>query len=164
MGSTSRSKSPVAKKFLAVASTFGIPSNRAAQRELKKLIRKGVPPELRGEVWYACSGGQQKKNCAPRGGTYRDLVARFDAIDIDDPQRPKYSVADQIRRDLPRTFPTNTIIKSEEGTQRLRRILGAYSERNEALGYCQSMNFIAGTLLMVMEEENAFWTFAAMVE
>lgn len=30
--------------------------------------------------------------------------------------------------------------------------------------YGQSMNVIAGTLLLFMEEEQAFWTFAYMVE
>ena len=48
----SRSNSQITKKFLSMVGTLGIPSNRAAQRDLKKLIRKGVPPELRSEVWY----------------------------------------------------------------------------------------------------------------
>ena len=76
----------------------------------------------------------------------------------------RFAVADQIRRDIPRTFPTNSIISTEEGKERLRRVLGAYSERNPTLGYCQSMNFVAGSLLIFMEEENAFWTFAAIIE
>jgi len=29
----------------------------------------------------------------------------------------------------------------------LRRVLQAFAVRNEAVGYCQSMNFVAGVLL-----------------
>ena len=47
----SRTNSQITKKFLGMVGSLGIPSNRAAQRDLKKLIRKGVPPELRPEVW-----------------------------------------------------------------------------------------------------------------
>lgn len=31
-----------------------------AQKQLKKLIRNGIPPHLRGEVWYHCSGAYEK--------------------------------------------------------------------------------------------------------
>ena len=47
----SRTTSQITKKFLGVVGSLGIPSNRAAQRDLKKLIRKGIPPELRSQVW-----------------------------------------------------------------------------------------------------------------
>ena len=33
-----------------------------------------------------------------------------------------------------------------------------------AVGYCQSMNFLAATLLLFMEEQHAFWCLAALVE
>jgi len=92
---------------------------------------------------------------------YSALVARFEAIKRGE---PKYAVVDQINRDLPRTFNNNIKIKSEIGQQMLKRVLGAYSERNETLGYCQSMNFIAATLLLIMPEEKSFWVFCAIIE
>ena len=46
----------------------------------------------------------------------------------------------------------------------LRRILGAYTIRNPAVGYCQSMNFIVGILMLFFEEEKVFWVLAAIVE
>jgi hypothetical protein len=43
----SRKRSPLTKKFLSVVGALGVPSQRLAQRTLKKLIRKGIPPDLR---------------------------------------------------------------------------------------------------------------------
>jgi hypothetical protein len=40
----------------------------------------------------------------------------------------------------------------------------AYAERNSALGYCQSMNFICAILLLHMECDDVFWCLAALVE
>jgi hypothetical protein len=50
------------------------------------------------------------------------------------------------------------------GRQALRRVLRAYARRNPAVGYCQSMNFLAATCLLAMPEEDAFWVLAALVE
>ncbi len=30
------------------------------QRKVKKLIRRGIPPELRGQIWLKCAGGLEK--------------------------------------------------------------------------------------------------------
>lgn len=48
--------------------------------------------------------------------------------------------------------------------QPLKNILLAYSLRNPAVGYCQSMNFVCAMLLLHLEEEQAFWALAALVE
>ena len=46
----------------------------------------------------------------------------------------------------------------------LKNILLAYSVRNPQVGYCQSMNFLCAMLLLYLEEEQAFWVLAALVE
>ena len=46
----------------------------------------------------------------------------------------------------------------------MRRLLDAYSHRNPATGYCQSMNFIAASLLLHMPEPRAFWAFCCLLE
>ena len=43
-------------------------------------------------------------------------------------------------------------------------MLVAYANRNRDVGYCQSMNFLAAVLLLVVDEESAFWCLAAIVE
>lgn len=59
----------------------------------------------------------------------------------------------QIELDLKRTFPEEPRCMTESFVNSLRNILIAYSVRNSSIGYCQGMNFIAGKLLLVLEEE-----------
>jgi hypothetical protein len=47
--------------------------------------------------------------------------------------------------------------------QSLRRLLLAFSMYSPAIGYCQSLNYIAGMLLLFMSEEEAFWTFVMTI-
>mmetsp|Transcript_23206 Transcript_23206/g.39284 ORF Transcript_23206/g.39284 Transcript_23206/m.39284 type:complete len:360 (+) Transcript_23206:232-1311(+) len=46
----------------------------------------------------------------------------------------------------------------------LKNILLAYSLRNPEVGYCQSMNFLCAMLLLHLDEEQAFWVLASLVE
>jgi hypothetical protein len=66
---------------------------------------------------------------------------------------------------LGRTFLDAKHDKSpEELMDSLRNVLATYSKRNPTVGYCQGMNFIAGRLLNFMDEEEAFWTLAMIIE
>ena len=46
----------------------------------------------------------------------------------------------------------------------LRNVLQTYVKRNPTVGYCQGMNFIVGRMLLYMNEEQAFWTLAQIIE
>ena len=74
--------------------------------------------------------------------------------------------AKQIELDLLRTLPNNKHFESLEsdGTQRLRRVLTAFSRHNPVVGYCQGLNRLASVSLLFMPEENAFWCLVAIVE
>lgn len=84
--------------------------------------------------------------------------------------------------DLHRTFPENKAfrpytvdgssntppISAEEKNnipiiKSLRRLLLAFSLYSPSIGYCQSLNYIAGMLLLFMSEEEAFWTFVMTI-
>lgn len=71
--------------------------------------------------------------------------------------------AEQIEKDLHRTFPKNSSLSGDSAAQ-LRRLLNAYACHNPAVGYCQGMNFIAGLLLLFMPEEAAFSGLATLVD
>ena len=64
-------------------------------------------------------------------------------------------VQNQIRKDLPRTFPRHPALDGD-GRLALERVLVAVARARPAVGYCQGMNFLAGVLLLHMEEKHAF--------
>lgn len=153
-----------AKAGKAVKQVFSSFANAAEvlllSRQFDSLLRSGVPPHLRGRVWWMCSGAAEKQSAAGED-SYPNLVKRLHML--------SKCASMEIEKDLPRTFPVEQETDSEERLRKssmgeLRRVLQAYSLRNPAIGYCQSMNFLAAVLLHHMEEEEAFWVLVAMVE
>jgi hypothetical protein len=69
----------------------------------------------------------------------------------------------QIDKDLHRTFPDHPMMDTS-GRAALRRILGAYSIRNPSVGYCQGLNFLAATFMLLFNEEDAFWCLVVVIE
>ena len=53
----------------------------------------------------------------------------------------------------------------EIGQQMMMKILETYSLIDEKVGYCQSMNFLCGFLLLMSgaKESEVFWVFKAML-
>ena len=50
----SRPSTKIGKKFMTIFS-----SKLKSQKQVKELIRNGIPPELRGDIWWACSVSRQ---------------------------------------------------------------------------------------------------------
>nr|AAC28996.1 unknown protein [Arabidopsis thaliana] len=92
----------------------------------------------------------------------------------------------QIEKDLPRTFPGHPAL-DDDFRNALRRLLTAYARHNPSVGYCQygymltkmnisvicylvsinhvqAMNFFAALLLLLMPEENAFWSLTGIID
>mmetsp|Transcript_65384 Transcript_65384/g.120538 ORF Transcript_65384/g.120538 Transcript_65384/m.120538 type:complete len:472 (+) Transcript_65384:3-1418(+) len=130
------------------------------QSELKELLRKGVPDEYRGEVWWSilrCEDyrSNQEAKLQLQGSAYSHYMKQ----DFD----PK--VAEEIERDLPRTFPDHKKFRSVAGRSQLRNVLRAFAKHAPRVQYCQGLNFIAALLLIVLaDEEKAFWALAAAVD
>lgn len=127
--------------------------------KLRRYVRKGIPAEWRGNAWWHFARGQEKLN--KNKGLYDKLLSQ-----MNDKGKKKKAITDLdvIERDLHRTFPDNIHFQREtfqddEPTmiRALRRVLVAFSWYNPKIGYCQSMNFLAGLLLLFMDEERAFW-------
>ena len=121
--------------------------------ELKKFIRKGIPPEWRGKAWFHFVNGDELMN--NNKGVYENLILKLNQC--------KY--IDAIEKDLNRTFPDNIYFTDSNNDNNstnpmldaLSRVLKAFSIYNTKIGYCQSLNFICGMLLIFMSEEEAFW-------
>ncbi|EMS65265.1 TBC1 domain family member 8B [Triticum urartu] len=147
------------------------------KEELECLVHGGLPMALRGELWQAFVGvGARRVE-----GYYGSLLASEGELEdggcsdslasegVD--ERPEVLSAfsaeekckGQIEKDLPRTFPGHPAL-DDVGRNALRRLLLAYARHNPTVGYCQAMNFFAGLLLLLMPEENAFWTLAGIID
>jgi hypothetical protein len=63
-----------------------------------------------------------------------------------------------IKQDLTRTFPHNEFYRDEVNLGKLGNVIASYAGINKEVGYCQGMNFLAGMLLQLSEdEEDTFW-------
>eukprot|EP00002_Diphylleia_rotans_P033925 TRINITY_DN7259_c0_g2_i1.p1 TRINITY_DN7259_c0_g2~~TRINITY_DN7259_c0_g2_i1.p1 ORF type:complete len:686 (+),score=98.02 TRINITY_DN7259_c0_g2_i1:50-2107(+) len=134
---------------------IGSQSNRIVRSsQLRKLVGNGIPSELRGQIWQVLSHVDSQKSRFPV--TYQNIKETFE-----DEVLFHESIIDN---DLLRTFPGHGFINSPTILQRLRRILRSYAAVTPEVGYCQSMNFIAGTLLLFMSEEEAFWMLFHIVD
>jgi len=180
---------------------------------LLRLVRRGLPHERRGVIWFAFSGGAQLSAENPSAYTQlcdqvvhecdrglsassantlaRQATAAAPAVSAPAHSEEsaaaascsaassaacsssvsstsvsrRWSVVEQVLKDVPRTFPGHPRFSGPLGlSNALRRVLLAYSRRNPSVGYCQGMNFVAGFLLLHMPEEHAFWTLCAVVE
>ncbi|XP_043342378.1 TBC1 domain family member 2A isoform X1 [Cervus canadensis] len=129
----------------------------APSAELKQLLRAGVPHEHRPRVWRWLIRRRVQHLQAP--GCYQELLSRGQAC--------KHPAARQIELDLNRTFPNNKHFTCPTSgfPDKLRRVLLAFSWQNPTIGYCQGLNRLAAIALLVLdEEESAFWCLVAIVE
>ena len=159
------------KKWHALMKSYGLSVEKPIRfppksDKVKRYIRKGVPPEWRGAAWWWYSGGPGFVAKHPE--MYRRLLEDVQAGKLSDNDR------EHIERDLHRTFPDNARFKPDNTTspdtsrkstepevpivRALRRVLQAFAVHNPSIGYCQSLNFIAGLLLLFLDqnEEQAF--------
>ncbi|KAJ4986053.1 TBC domain-containing protein [Stagonosporopsis vannaccii] len=153
-------------KWIALMAKQGLSTNEPTKfpemnEKVKRYARKGYPPEWRGAMWWYYSGGQHTLQQKEYIGLYASLAARIrrDELNKDD--------KDAIERDLDRTFPDNIHFRPEPATdlldgesddepaliQDLREVLSCFALNNPSIGYCQSLNFIAGLLLLFLKQD-----------
>lgn len=61
--------------------------------------------------------------------------------------------AEEIKKDIDRTFHEHIFFHLKEGQKSLERVLKALSLVFKDVGYCQGMNFVAAILVMHCNEE-----------
>ncbi|KAA3454072.1 gtpase-activating protein [Gossypium australe] len=155
------------------------------KEELKVLVRGGVPMALRGEIWQAFVGVRRRRV----ENYYQNLLAN-ETNSGNNTNQNSYQSDGKVsatksacgpekwkgqiekfeipnywfwKQDLPRTFPGHPAL-DDDGRNALRRLLTAYARHNPSVGYCQAMNFFAAFLLLLMPEENAFWTLKGIID
>ncbi|KAM6972614.1 TBC1 domain family member 1 [Aplochiton taeniatus] len=114
-------------------------------------VGQGVPRQHRGEIWKLLSEQYLLRQSVP---------SRCPAIDTPYKELLKQLTSQQhaILIDLGRTFPTHPYFQGQLGAGQLSlyNLLKAYSLLDPEVGYCQGLSFVAGVLLLHMEEEDAF--------
>ena len=158
-GSDARSKQVMPEVALTDGEMIGVAGlgnkgkvGQAKWKEFKQLVLGGIPVAYRAKIWAECSGASALR--VP--GYYDDLVAS----DMDDP-----TIVAQIQMDIHRTLTDNIFFRKGPGVAKLNEVLLAYARRNPEVGYCQGMNLIAGSLLLIMPTaEDAFWVLTSMIE
>ena len=150
-------------KWVAFLQNQGLPTRAPARfptksAKVQRYIRKGIPPSWRGEAWFYYSRGNDLLLANPNRYTNLVVKSQTAAMSRNDKE--------SIERDLHRTFPDNVHFKSESSTNTpletpimsaLRPVLSAFAHDHPRIGYCQSLNFIAGLLLLFLPEEKAYW-------
>ncbi|CAK7342910.1 unnamed protein product [Dovyalis caffra] len=132
-------------------------------KELEFLVRGGVPKDLRGEVWQAFVGVKTRRVERYYEGLLAEETNTDESKEHNNSNAAPRKWKKQIEKDIPRTFPGHPAL-DEHGRDSLRRVLLAYARHNPSVGYCQAMNFFAGLLLLLMPEENAFWTLVGILD
>ncbi|KAF2084987.1 RabGAP/TBC [Saccharata proteae CBS 121410] len=162
------------KKWVALMRQYGLSTDNPVRfpprtEKVKRYIRKGVPPEWRGAAWFWYAGGPGRM--AQNPGLYWELIEQVHADKLSELDR------EHIERDLNRTFPDNVKFRPDNRTtmnlnklldanapeltadqetpilRALRRVLQAFAVHNPGIGYCQSLNFLAGLLLIFLDED-----------
>ncbi|XP_066490471.1 USP6 N-terminal-like protein isoform X2 [Tiliqua scincoides] len=117
-------------------------------------IYKGIPLQLRGEVWsLLLDVPKMKEEMKDYYNTLKNQ-ARGTSPDIR-----------QIDLDVNRTYRDHIMFRDRYGVkqQSLFHVLAAYSVYNTEVGYCQGMSHITALLLMYMNEEDAFWALVKLL-
>lgn len=130
-------------------------------KELKTLVRQGVPAAFRSQVWKALYCCRVADIMEDKGRNYySNLCCRASESEVVSHNKR------QISLDLLRTLPNNVRFSSPEadGIRKLQEVLQAFCLHNPSLGYCQGMNFLVGMCLLFMEPEDAFWCLVGITE
>ncbi|KAM3588014.1 uncharacterized protein V6R79_019202 [Siganus canaliculatus] len=122
--------------------------------KLVRRIYKGIPLQLRGEVW--CLLLDVPKIKEEKKDFYETLKARARGHSPD---------IRQIDLDVNRTYRDHIMFmhRYDVKQQALFHVLTAYSMYNTEVGYCQGMSQITALLLIYMNEEDAFWALVRLL-
>ena len=143
-------------ELIGIASLGRSAKQRSKYNHFKGLVLTGIPVQLRPKIWSEASGASARR--IP--GYYEDLIMRAEeGTDIDP------DIATQIKADIRRTLTDNVFFQTGPGVRRLEEVLRAYSLHNPSIGYCQGMNLITASLLLICATpEDCFWLLVAVID
>lgn len=130
-------------------------------KEVKFLVRKGIPDHLRKTIWRQLYRDKVHDIMKDKGPYYYKTLVNT----VTESQIVLHHYR-QIELDLLRTMPNNIRFSTpkSEGVNKLEEVLLAFCLHNPYLGYCQGMNFLVGMCLLILEPEDAFWCLVTITE
>ncbi|KAI9567838.1 RabGAP TBC [Boletus coccyginus] len=123
------------------------PSQARKNKKVRKLLQEGVPSSVRYLVW--CHLTDSKARALP--GVYAKLG-----------KRPRVPAFAEIEKDAAEGFPDQPQLHTAQGP--LVSLLQAYLSMVPDIQYSNGLTSIAGHLLLLAPEEDAFWIFASMMD
>uniref|UniRef100_A0A3B1K5Q9 TBC1 domain family member 2 n=1 Tax=Astyanax mexicanus TaxID=7994 RepID=A0A3B1K5Q9_ASTMX len=134
------------------------PDDLALSPELKGLLRWGIPREYRRRVWSWMVRTRTKSDRERHPDLFQQLCEKS--------LTTPHPASRQIQLDLHRTLTTNQHFSSPSSPalQQLHRVLLAFAWQNPEVGYCQGLNLAALALLVLQNEEDAFWCLVTIVQ
>uniref|UniRef100_A0A2K6D1K0 Rab-GAP TBC domain-containing protein n=1 Tax=Macaca nemestrina TaxID=9545 RepID=A0A2K6D1K0_MACNE len=117
-------------------------------------VYKGIPMNIRGQVWSVLLNIQEVKSKNPR--TYKVMKEKG--------KRSSEHIH-QIDVDVSGTLRNHIFFRYRYGAKHreLLYILLAYSEYNPEVGYCRDLSHIAALFLLYLPEEDAFWALVQLL-
>ena len=122
-----------------------------AGRRVKEMVRRGIPPELRPDVWFALSGAAAMRDSHPTQyyaqlrGCCEDVVEPLDS----------------------ETYRMFVRILGPEGIATVQCIFAAYRLHRDVDGASLHLAAVVAFLLVVMgpeREEDVFWLFLSLID
>ncbi|KAF9160396.1 hypothetical protein BGX20_002537 [Mortierella sp. AD010] len=138
-------------KWIHAATNLHV-DNVKKSTKYKKLVRRGIPPSVRGRVWLFLA----KADLYRKPGLFQELC-----------KRGPLPIHEVIERDIHRCYPDHVHFRDGmggTGQQDLHAVLKAYAHYKPSVGYCQGMGRLVGMMLMQMPVEDAFWLLVATIE
>ncbi|KAH8111169.1 RabGAP/TBC [Phellopilus nigrolimitatus] len=130
-----------------ISAMSSVPASQARKsKKIRRLVLEGVPASVRYLVWAHMTDSKSKR--IP--GVYGQLS-----------KRGKVAASETIKRDAVRCFPDQPHLRDPKGP--LISLLQTYLTMVPDIEYQTNLALIAGHLLLQSPEEDAFWTFVAMM-
>lgn len=128
-----------------------------SERKLFKfLARKGIPPELRGEVWYEMSGGKERKESMPMD--YYEKISQEGNMRV---------FVCGIMEEIRIMFKEHDALRRGYGVVTISRVLTAMCKHRPWIKLTSSLIKMVGFLFVVLgpdKEEEMFWILDAVID
>ena len=120
--------------------------------KLKKRTRKGIPDNLRSNVWQLFADIKKFYK--------KDLYKELNKQKLDE------NIEYIILKDLDRTYPSCQIFSDKYGggQRKLYQVLSSFTKYQKEIGYVQGMSFISALFLTYMNEESSFFMLNSLMD